>query len=307
MPPDTHPEKGQSIVGGLYSFLAFLIWGLSPLYWKALYAVSAFEIIFHRIIWSFVVLIPLALFFGPGSELKKTIKSPRHVSVLLLTSILVGANWLIYIWAVNNGKVLQASLGYYINPLINVLLGVVFLKERLRVAQAIAVLLALTGVAVLTLQQGEIPWISLSLALSFGFYGLIRKVIAVGSLTGLTIETFLLTIPALVWVLITHVNQTAAFLNTGIKTDLLLAGTGILTATPLLLFNLGAKRITLSSLGFIQYTAPTGMLILGIVVFNEPFTRTQAVTFGLIWLALAIYSTDAVFAYKNKEPSLDKG
>lgn len=299
--PNNYPEKEQSIAGGLYSFLAFLIWGLSPLYWRALHSVSAFEIILHRIIWSFVVLIPLALFFGQGSELKKTMKCPRDLSVLLLTSILVGANWLIYIWAVNNGKVLQASLGYYINPLVNVLLGVLFLKERLRIAQAVAVLLALTGVTVLTLHQGEFPWISLSLAMTFGFYGLIRKVIAVGSLTGLTIETFLLTLPALVWVFATHVNQTGTFLNAGIKTDLLLAGTGILTATPLLLFNLGAKRITLSTLGFIQYTAPTGMLILGIVAFNEPFSITQAITFGFIWSALAIYSTDAFFSYKAGE------
>jgi len=290
-PPE---ESQQPIAGVLFAFLAFLIWGLSPIYWKALHGVGAFEIILHRILWSFVFLLPLVLISRRWVEFKKTVKSPRMLSILLVTSILVGANWLIYIWAVNNGRVLQASLGYYINPLVNIVLGMVFLRERLRRAQAAAVVLATLGVLYLTVQYGDFPWVSLTLAFSFGVYGLIRKVAAVGALVGLTVETLLLTVPASIWVFHLHQIQAGAFLHTGIQTDLLLLGTGMLTATPLLLFNLGAKRITLATLGFIQYTAPTGMLLLGITMFKEPFTRVQAVTFGLIWTALAIYSWDTV-------------
>ena len=292
----------QTAVGGLSAFLAFLIWGLSPIYWKALGRVEAFEIILHRVIWSFVFLMPLVLIGRQWEEFKSAVKNGRILGILLVTSILVGANWLIYIWAVNNGRVLQASLGYYINPLVNILLGMVFLGERMRRPQLLAVALATTGVLYLTLQYGVFPWVSLALAFSFGVYGLIRKVAAVGALVGLTVETLLLTAPAGFWVLYLHQNQSGTFLKSGLSIDLLLIGTGILTATPLLLFNLGAKRITLATLGFIQYTAPTGMLLLGITVFNEPFTRSQAVTFGLIWTALAVYSWDTVRAHR-KPPS----
>jgi len=289
----------QTAVGGLSAFLAFLIWGLSPIYWKALGRVEAFEIILHRVIWSFVFLMPLVLIGRQWEEFKSAVKNGRILGILLVTSILVGANWLIYIWAVNNGRVLQASLGYYINPLVNILLGMVFLGERMRRPQLLAVALATTGVLYLTLQYGVFPWVSLALAFSFGVYGLIRKVAAVGALVGLTVETLLLTAPAGFWVLYLHQNQSGTFLKSGLSIDLLLIGTGILTATPLLLFNLGAKRITLATLGFIQYTAPTGMLLLGITVFNEPFTRSQAVTFGLIWTALAVYSWDTVRAHRK--------
>ncbi|MBC2710253.1 MAG: EamA family transporter RarD [Desulfosarcina sp.] len=290
----------QPVAGALYAFLAFLIWGLSPIYWKALHGVGAFEIILHRILWSFAFLMPLVLAGRQWTVFKKAIKSPKTLSILLLTSILVGSNWLIYIWAVNNGRVLQASLGYYINPLVNIVLGMVFLRERLRQAQVIAVILATLGVLNLTLRYGVFPWVSLALAFSFGFYGLVRKVAAVGALVGLTVETLLLTVPAGIWVFHLHQIQSGAFLHAGTQTDLLLLGTGILTATPLLLFNLGAKRITLATLGFIQYTAPTGMLLLGVTVFGEPFTRIQAVTFGLIWTALIIFSWDTVRIHRQR-------
>lgn len=284
----------QSFAGALFAFLAFLIWGLSPIYWKALDEVGAFEIILHRILWSFAFLMPLVLIGRQWTEFKNAIRSPKIMVILLITSILVGANWLIYIWAVNNDRVLQASLGYYINPLVNIVLGMVFLRERLRRAQAVAVTLAALGVVNLTFRYGVFPWVSLALAFSFGIYGLVRKVAAVGALVGLTVETLLLTVPAAIWVIHLYQIQSGMFLHAGVKIDLLLLGTGVLTATPLLFFNLGARRITLASLGFIQYTAPTGMLLLGITIFNEPFTRIQAVTFGLIWTALAIYSWDTV-------------
>ena len=292
-------EDRKPLAGVLFAFFAFLIWGLSPIYWKALHGVGAFEIILHRILWSFAFLMPLLLVGRQWAEFKKAIKNPKILCILLLTSILVGANWLIYIWAINNGRVLQASLGYYINPLVNIVLGMVFLRERLRRAQAVAVIIATLGVLNLTVRYGVFPWVSLTLAFSFGIYGLVRKVAAVGALVGLTVETLLLTVPAGIWVFHLHQIQSGAFLHAGIRTDVLLMGTGILTATPLLLFNLGAKRITLATLGFIQYTAPTGMLLLGVTMFGEPFTRVQAVTFGLIWTALAIYSWDSVRAHRQ--------
>jgi chloramphenicol-sensitive protein RarD len=272
---------------------------LSPIYWKALDHVTAFEIILHRIVWSFVFLMPLALVGRQWAGFKAAVKSPKTLCVLLFTSVLVCANWLLYIWAVNNGRVLQASLGYYINPLVNVVLGMVFLGERLRRLQVIAVLLAMLGVLNLTFRYGVFPWVSLALAFSFGFYGLVRKVADVGALVGLTVETMLLTIPAAIWMLNLYRAGSGTFTNAGGLTDLLLVGTGILTATPLLLFNLGAKRITLTTLGLIQYTAPSGMLMLGITLFNEPFTATQAITFGLIWTALAVYSWDMLRTRRN--------
>lgn len=297
---DNSPTDGRQVVaGGLYAFSAFLIWGLSPIYWKALHGVGAFEIILHRVLWSFVFLMPIVV-YRQWAEFKRIIASPKMLAILLVTSILVGANWLIYIWAVNNGRVLQASLGYYINPLVNIVLGMVFLRERLSRAQSVAVFLASLGVLHLTIRYGVFPWVSLALAFSFGIYGLIRKVAAVGALVGLTVETLLLTVPAGLWVVHLHNTQAGSFLASGGRTDLLLMGTGILTATPLLLFNLGARRITLATLGFIQYTAPTGMLLLGIIVFGEPFTLVQAVTFALIWAALAIYSWETLRTHRQR-------
>ncbi len=293
----------QSFAGGLFAFCAFLIWGLSPIYWKALHGVGAFEIILHRVLWSFFFLMPLVFLNHQWSVFRDALKNPQLLVTLLTTSILVGGNWLLYVWAIKNGRVLEASLGYYINPLVNIFLGMLFLRERLRRAQAIAVIIAALGVLFQTLQLGVFPWVSLALAFSFGFYGLVRKTAAISPLVGLAAETLLLTIPAGIWVIHLHQTHTGAFLQSGISTDLLLMGTGILTATPLLLFNLGAKRITMASLGFIQYTAPTGMLVLGITLFGEAFSRIQIVTFGSIWLALAIYSWDTVFSHKKSYPS----
>ncbi len=291
--------SSQSFAGGLFAFGAFLIWGLSPIYWKALHSVDAFEIILHRVLWSFTFFIPLLFLSHQWTTFGKVIRTPKTLGILLVTAILVGGNWLLYIWAVNNGRVLQASLGYYINPLVNIFLGMVFLKERLRKAQAVAVVMASMGVLFMTLWMGVFPWVSMALAFSFGFYGLIRKTATVTPLVGLAVETLLLTLPAGIWVGHLYRTHTGAFLQGGLYTDLLLIGTGALTATPLLLFNLGAKRITMASMGFIQYTAPTGMLILGITLFGEPFTRAQAITFDSIWLALAIYSWDMLRVHKK--------
>ncbi len=219
------------------------------------------------------------------------------MAILVLTSLFVSCNWLVYIWAINNGFLLQASLGYYINPLVNVLLGTLFLRERLRSFQVLAVLLAGAGVLYLTIAYGRFPWIACILGLTFGLYGLIRKVIAVGSLVGLTIETFLLTAPALGYLTYLDMNGSAAFFKVSLQIDLLLSGTSVVTALPLLLFAMSARRVRLTTLGFLQYIAPSCMLAMAVFVFLEPFKAEQLISFVLIWAALAVYSTDSVVHY----------
>lgn len=291
----------DTLWGAIYAVSAFLIWGISPIYWKALRSVPALEIILHRIVWSFFLLVPLIILMRRWQEFIAVLKNLRTVLILLFTALIVGGNWLLYIWAVNNDHLLQASLGYYINPLVNVVLGMVFLKERLRTPQILAVVLATAGVLYLTLYYGEFPWIALALALSFGLYGLIRKVAPVGSLVGLTVETLLLSIPALAYLFyLDRLGQSSIF-RVSLKLDLMLMGCAVVTAFPLLFFTLGARRLYLSTMGLLQYIAPSCMFILAVFLFHEPFASAQVVTFILIWTALAIYSADSVRYYRNNK------
>jgi chloramphenicol-sensitive protein RarD len=299
--PET-TTAADPLSGILAGAAAFLIWGLSPVYWKHLAPVPAIQIILHRICWSFLLMIPLLVAQQRWEEFTRVVGRRSTLGILTISALLLGGNWFIYIWAVNNGHILHASLGYYINPLVNVFLGMLFLKERLRRAQVLALVLALVGVCYLTLSYGVFPWVALSLAFSFGSYGLIRKVAPVAALPGLAVETLLLSIPA--GLLLIHLHRTGegAFLRMGLRTDLLLAGTAPLTAVPLLLFTLGARKISLTTLGFVQYLAPTGMFLLGVWVYNESFSRDQTITFGLIWTALAIFSADMVSQHRRRQP-----
>lgn len=293
--PDPSPVSGVA-----FALTAFLIWGASPVYWKVLADVPALEIICHRMVWSFFFLLPLLWWQGRWPEFTEVLKKPRTVATLLLTALLVAVNWLIYIWAVNHGLVLQASLGYYINPLVNVVLGALFLRERLRRFQYGAVLLAGAAVVYLTVSLGQFPWVSLTLAVTFGIYGLIRKIVAVGALVGLLVETALLSLPALVYLGGLQVAGTAAFAADGQRISFFLAGSALVTALPLLCFSLGARRLTLASLGFLQYVAPSCMFLLGVLVYEEPFSTAQVKTFLMIWAALAIYSADSVLFYRRR-------
>jgi chloramphenicol-sensitive protein RarD len=252
----------------------------------------------HRVIWSFFFLVIVLLFQGHWNEFMVAIKKPQTFLILLPTTILLGFNWFIYIWAVNNEHILQASLGYFINPLINVLLGMVFLRERLRRMQTVS--LALAGIAVLylTFYYGEFPWIALSLAFAFGFYGLIRKVAPVSSLVGLFIEMLFLSGPALAYILFLNNKGIGALFHISIKIDLFLMGAAFLTAFPLLLFTLGTRRLNLSTVGFLQYIAPTCMFLLGVFLYNEPISSARIFAFVLIWTALFIYSADAARYYR---------
>ena len=291
--------RRETVAGVLYAGGAFLIWGLSPAYWKAMQVVPALEIVTHRVVWSFVFLVTLCFLQGRWQELRRVLQTPRLLLVLFVTTLLVSFNWLLYIWAVNAGYLLQASLGYYINPLVNVLLGVVFLKEHLRRPQVLAVLLACAGVALRTLSLGQFPWIALALAFSFGTYGLIRKVAPVSSLVGLTVETLLLTVPAVAYLGYLDGHGTGALFHVSRFLDALLVGTGVFTAVPLLFFNLGARRINLSTVGLMQYIAPSGMFLLAVLAYGEPFTAGQLWTFVLIWIALSVYSIDSMRAHRQ--------
>lgn len=302
-PPSPDETTRRSISGAIFGASSFLIWGISPLYWKALTAVPALEIIAHRVVWSFLILIPLVLFRNRWNDFLSALTNWRSMAILTVTSLFVSCNWLIYIWAINNGFLLQASLGYYINPLVNVLLGTLFLRERLRPYQIIAVLLAGVGVLYLTIVYGQFPWIACVLAFTFGLYGLVRKVIAVGSLVGLTIETLLLTAPALGYLIYLGKNDSAAFFDGSLQMDLLLVGTSVVTALPLLLFAMSARRVKLATLGFLQYIAPTCMFGMAVFIFLEPFRTEQLISFVLIWTALAIYSADSVVYFRNRRPS----
>jgi chloramphenicol-sensitive protein RarD len=255
----------------------------------------------HRVIWSFLFLIIILVFQRHLNELIAALKNRRTFLILFPTTILLGFNWFIYIWAVNNEHILQASLGYFINPLINVLLGMVFLKERLRPLQAVSLVLAGIGVLYLTFHYGEFPWIALSLAFAFGFYGLIRKVAPVSSLVGLSVEMIFLALPALAYIVFLDNKGTGALFRISIKIDLFLMGTAFLTALPLLLFTLGARRLNLSTVGFLQYIAPSCMFLLGVFLYNEPLLSTQILAFVLIWTAIFIYSTDSAMYYRQSK------
>ena len=293
--------KSKSIFGGIYAGSAFLIWGLGPIYWKALTEVPPLEIILHRVVWAFILLLTAVVIGRLWDDFISALKDLRILLTLLLTAVILSGNWLLYVWAINNNYILQGSLGYYINPLVNVVFGVLFLRERLRPAQIAAVLLAGVGVVYLTFSYGEFPWIALALASSFGLYGLIRKVAPVGALVGLSIEVMLMTAPAAIYLIYIGAQGGGSFLRGSVSTDLLLLGTSVLTAVPLTLFTAGAKRLNLSTVGLLQYIAPTFMFLLAVLYYREPFATAQVWTFIMIWTALIIYSTDSVIYFRREK------
>ncbi len=298
-PPRSGREGGGSAAGVLAAGGAFALWGASPLYWKALEDVSPLEIVAHRVFWSALLLLGTGALTGRLGETFDALRDRRLRGTFALTTLLLTGNWIIYIWAVNHGFILQGSLGYYINPLVNVVLGVIFLRERLRRAQIIAVAIAVLAVLLRTLSLGEPPWIALFLGITFGFYGLLRKTAAAGALVGLTVETLLLAPACLAFLAALELRGTAAFLHGGPARDLWLVGTGAFTTIPLLLFVVGARRITLATLGLMQYLAPSGMFLLAVLHYREPFSPSQGFAFVLIWTALALYSLDALRAHRR--------
>jgi chloramphenicol-sensitive protein RarD len=280
--------------GFLLGLGAYASWGVLPIYFKAVDHVPATEIVAHRVVWSLIFLAILATIARKWPGIRAALTTPQVLLTLCVTSILIGANWLIWIWAVVSGHVLEGSLGYYLNPLVNVVMGVFLLKERLTRAQIGAVALSAAGVAILAVGAGGAIWISLSLAFTFATYGFLRKVAPVDSLEGLTIETALLTPIAIAWILYLRSDGGSGFLVGDLRTDILLIAAGAITAVPLLLFTGAARRLPYSTLGFLQYIAPSLQFALAVLAYGESFTLAHAICFGAIWTALAIFAFEGV-------------
>lgn len=280
--------------GALYAAGAYIIWGLLPLYWKALHDVPASQILSHRIVWSLVFVGLVLTARHKWTWLRSALHQPRVLLTFALSGTLLGINWFVYIWAVNAGFIVETSLGYFINPLVNVLLGFLLLKERLRPAQWLALALALAGVLYLTFSYGAFPWIAITLAFSFGTYGFIRKTATLNSAEGLFLETALLFLPAFSFLLLSEIRGTGAFGHADLLTNMLLIGAGVATSVPLLLFAAGARRITLTTLGLLQYIAPTLQFLIGVLIYNEAFGLSRLIGFGMIWLALIFYTAESL-------------
>jgi len=288
--------------GLLFGVSAYIIWGLLPLYWKLVEEAGAYEILAHRGIWSLLICLSLLALRKQLKSAYKMVRSSRTLSLLFLASGLLTINWGVYIWSVTVNRVVEAALGYYITPLINVTFGVLLLREKLRPAQWIAVALAAAGVVILTLGYGSLPWIALVLAISWGSYSLIKKSLNLGALETLSLETLFAFLPNLVFLLIIESNGSAEFGSTW-TISLLLFGAGAATVIPLLLFNGSTTRLPLSTVGLLQYITPTIMFFIGIFINNEDISMTKVIGFAFIWLALAVLSRDL---YRSSRP-LDDG
>ncbi len=292
--------------GITYATLAFLCWGLFPLYFNALKDVPAGQILAHRVVWSLLFLAIVLTFRRQWSWLPAVMRKPRIIGSFVASAFLLSVNWLVYIWAVNNGHVIEGSLGYFINPLVNIMFGYLILKERLRSVQWLAIALAALGVAWLTWQTGTVPWIALILASSFGAYGLMRKTAALGALEGLSFETMVLFPLALGYLAWLGVLGENGFINAASDhTRWLLVAAGPITAIPLLMFAAGARRIPLAVLGMLQYISPTIQFLLGVWLFHEAFTAERLVGFVLIWSALALYAAEGLWRSRQNKPGSD--
>ena len=289
--------------GHLAAFSAYLIWGLSPVYWKIIASVPAIQIVALRVIWAVPFILLILFIRRDFSVLKEFWYAPWKFKGYLLTPFLLALNWLVWIWSVSNGYVVDASLGYFINPLINVLMGVMLLHERLRHTQWFSLILALTGVLYLTLNYGQFPWIAITLAGTFALYGFIRKTAALGAVNGLTVEISVLLIPALALVFYLNYSQPQSFLSLTLEMHFWLSLAGVITVFPLSLFAYGARKIPYSTLGFIQYIAPTFQFLLGLYLFKEEFSVDKMIGFSFIWLALILYTFENLYFYNLRKKS----
>lgn len=295
-PPSSAPVNKRA--GVAYGLAAYLAWGFIPFYFKAVASVPPLEVLSHRILWSLVFLGLILGSQGRIPEIRGFLRDGRTMRLMAVTTVLIAVNWLVFIWAVFHDRLLEASLGYFINPLVNVLLGYLFLQERLRRWQAVAVALAFFGVAWLAAGTGTVPWIALILAFSFGCYGLLRKVARPGGLTGLAVETLLLAPLAGGWLVFSFLRGELVFGVQGLGPSLWLAAAGPVTALPLIWFAEGARRLRLATIGFLQYLAPSLQFLLAVAVFGENFGMVQLASFGMIWAALLLYSIDTARSFR---------
>lgn len=282
-------------IGGIFAASAYTLWGIAPLYFKNIDFVPALEILLHRIVWSFLLLAVILTVMKQWSSVQAVFQKPKLLAAMLGTALLLAGNWGLFIWAVNNEHMLEASLGYYINPLLNILLGMLFLGERLRKLQWAAVALALTGVLIQLAYFGSLPWVALVLASSFALYGLFRKKLAVEALSGLFVESLLLMPLALLYWWQFADSASANMLENSVSLNLWLVAAGVVTTVPLLCFIAAARRLQLSTMGFFQYIGPSFMFVFGVFLYNEPLDPSKLVTFAFIWTALLVYSMDAAW------------
>ncbi|MBT8115007.1 MAG: EamA family transporter RarD [Arenicella sp.] len=278
-------------LGLAYALAAYFIWGFAPILWKSIDQIPSVEIVAHRMVWSCVLALLVILLSRMRVEFLALMRNPQLIFRLFIASVLISLNWGIYIWGVNSGNIVETAMGYFINPLINVLFGVMFFNEKLRPPQMLAIAIAAAGVVYLLIIYGELPLIALSLAITFACYGAVKKTIQVPAIQGMAVETTLMFLPALIYVLYLGAQGQGNFGNSGYFSGMLILG-GAITLIPLLFFAAAAKKISLTALGMTQYLGPTLQLIIGVWIYNEPFGSQQQISFGLIWLALFIYSID---------------
>ncbi|TPL78629.1 EamA family transporter RarD [Mesorhizobium sp. B2-3-12] len=290
---------GRARRGFLLALGAYLLWGLLPFYMKAVAHLPLAEVIAHRIVWSVPIAAAVLIWAGRTADFKAAIRSPRTIAMAALTAALISVNWGIYVWAIAVDRTVETALGYYINPLVNVVVGALLLGERLDRLQIAAVVLAAIAVAVLTIEGGKLPWVSLALAFSFAAYAFFRKTLPIGPSQGFLLEVLLLSVPALGYIIFLIATGQDHFVSSNGTDTALLIGCGPVTSVPLLLFAFGAKLLRLSTIGIMQYIAPTMVFLIAVLIFDEPFGTTQAIAFGLIWAALAVYSWSMLAAARR--------
>jgi len=293
----------DKLIGYCYGIAAFIAWGFLPIYWKLLATVPAQEILAHRIFWSFAFMALMLFYLKRWHSLKGVLAGGKNLLIIILCAVLISINWFVYIWAVNSDQVIEASMGYYISPLISVLLGMALLKENLSPFQILALLLAVIGVGIITVQFGKIPWVALVLASSFAFYGLLKKLLPVDALLGLALETTYMMPLALAYIIFQELSGTGALAAVSPVVTILLIGSGVVTATPLLWFAKGAQKMELSAIGFLQYIGPSISLLLGIFIFKEEFSHVHLASFCFIWAGVILYSWSGLKQLK-KQPKV---
>lgn len=301
-------QSRDLLIGTWYGIAAYTLWGVLPIYWKLVDHVPSSEVLAHRIFWSLIFMAIILLLANRWQsfivELKTIFINKKLLLGVALASILISINWFTYIFAVTQEQIVEASLGYYINPLVSVLLGIIVLKERLSMWQIISFSLAAIGVVIMTIYVGSLPWLALILAVSFGFYGLVKKMANLGAITGLTIETLLVAPIALIYISIIQVSGNGSFMTVDLSTTSLLIMAGVATALPLLFFASSARRVPLSMIGFLQYIAPTISLIIGVFLYKEPFSGAHLLAFTFIWIALTIFTLSRTKWMKEIESRL---
>ncbi|MBN7804751.1 EamA family transporter RarD [Agrobacterium rosae] len=292
------PQSGDSARGFAYAFVAYILWGFLPFYMKAVAHVSPLEVIAHRVIWSVPIAAAVLIVLGRTAEIKKALTTPRMLAMACLTATIISINWGVYIWAIGSGRALDAALGYFINPLFSIFLGAVLLKERLSRVQMVAIALSASAVALLTWHAGSLPWVSVALTVSWGFYAFFRKTLPIGPTQGFLLEVLLLTPPAIAFIVYLMSTGQAHFMAGTPADTWLLIASGIVTATPLIFYGNGAKLLKLSTIGIMQYIAPSMIFIIAIFVFHEPFDTVRLIAFIMIWSALVIYTVPGLIRGK---------